>query len=49
MGSKVLQYLSVQELPNLAFKVKIVQCDLRKAMDSGHRHGALWTSGGNQV
>jgi len=41
----MLQYGCVQELPNPAFKIKTVESDLRKAMDSRHRQGCfvdLW-------
>ena len=45
LGCQVLQYVCVQELPNPAFKVNILESDLRKAMV----RVALWTFGGDQV
>ena len=41
LGCRVLQYLRVQELPNLAFRVKIMEKDLQKAMDFGRKQGCL--------
>lgn len=41
LGCRVLQYLRVQELPNSAFRVKIMEKDLQKAMDFGCKQGCL--------
>lgn len=41
LGCRVLQYLRVQELPNPAFRVKIMEKDLQKAMEFGCKQGCL--------